>query len=319
MPTLNTVLDRVQQRAQALQPVDVQRRLDQYQYEFSGNAVSMKSFGAEAPPLLLHDHALRQLCSRLKVPYDYLKRCPNPLAWSNLNFWAQDGAHNKESLIRTIQGNQVRAIVSDAYTAFDDVDILPIVADVLDGEVVVVQNMDFANDYTHIRIVFPRENIEVRPGDIVQTGLHLSNSEVGLRAVHIDALIYRLICKNGAVSSESASRTSIRHIGRPERLKDFVRQAVADARMGTQVLAQAFKSSVHEKVSDPHKLIERVSGDGHLSQEQFKRVLASFATEGADATLYGCVNAFTHAAQSEPTFEARYALEKLGTQLLLRR
>lgn len=40
--------------------------------------------------------------------------------------------------------------------------------------------------------------MEVRKGDIVQAGVMISNSEVGLGAVSIQPLVYRLVCTNNS-------------------------------------------------------------------------------------------------------------------------
>ena len=49
----------------------------------------------------------------------------------------------------------------------------------------------------YIKVVNPRLTAEVVPGDIVQAGIIISNSETGLGAVCIQPLIYRLVCSNG--------------------------------------------------------------------------------------------------------------------------
>ena len=93
-----------------------------------------------------------------------------------------------------------------------------------------IEQADFGDEYTHLRILFPRSRAEARAGDIIQTGMHITNSEVGLRAVHIEPLVFRLVCTNGLVRPEGGGRTSIRHVGNPARLKDSVARAIEDAK-----------------------------------------------------------------------------------------
>ena len=64
----------------------------------------------------------------------------------------------------------------------------------------------------YIKAVNPRLQAEVSPGDIVQAGVIISNSEVGLGSVSIQPLIYRLVCSNGMVVNEAAARRN--HVGR---------------------------------------------------------------------------------------------------------
>jgi len=57
-----------------------------------------------------------------------------------------------------------------------------------------------------------RRTTEVRKGDRVQFGVVVSNSEVGLGAVHVDPLVFVLACLNGAVVTDAGLRKF--HIGR---------------------------------------------------------------------------------------------------------
>jgi hypothetical protein len=264
----------------------------------------------------LSDHALGQILTRLGIPAVYFNRCPANLKWAQANHWVQSGRYDKDMMLRLVQGNRVRAALSESYTAFDDIDVIPMIADVLADEDCRIQ-ADFANDFTHVRVTFPRISAEVRVGDVVQAGLHFSNSEVGMRSVHIDSLVYRLVCTNGAVSSEFASRSSIRHVGNPARLKDYIGQAIEDAKCGAHELIRKFKAAVDYAITEPDKLFEAHAQSNNLSQAQLKSALEAFAQNG-DQTLYGAVNAFTEAAQRETSFERRYQLERVGTSLLAR-
>jgi hypothetical protein len=318
MPDMTSIVTQVRARAEKMTPVDVAAQLDRYQYKFEGNTVAMVPFTEGSKPLLMHDLALKQLSARIGVPYQYLKKCPGQLAALNLNYWAQNAPIAKETLFRTVNQNQVRAVLSQNYTALDDQDVIPMLADVLGDDEIQVQAADFGTDATHLRIVFPRTSQEVRVNDVVQTGLHFSNSEVGLRAVRVEALVYRLVCSNGAVRAEATTKTSIRHVGDPKRLKDFIHNAVQDAKSAGEELVRAFKASLEHQLNDPEKFIERVAASGGLTQDQFKSILNGWAVEGSEPTLFGVVNGITRAAQWEPTFEDRYTLERFGTALLNR-
>lgn len=312
------VVAAVQDRHQKLEPVDLVERLDRYQAVFpdEGSAHLLALAGGSDRRLELTDHALGQILARLGIPSQFFDRCPANLRWAIGNHFLQNTQGDKQTLLRLVQGNRVRAALSESYTAFDDNDVVPMVADVLDGEECHIQ-ADFAAEFTHMRIVFPRTATEVRVGDVVQTGLHISNSEVGARAVRIDALVHRLVCTNGLVSTDFASRASIRHVGNPSRLKDYVRQAISDAREGSAELLRQFKASVDHTLAEPERLIERHGREHDLTQAQLKAILEAFAA-GGDQTLFGAVNAVTATAQREPTFERRYEVERVGAALLAR-
>ena len=48
--------------------------------------------------------------------------------------------------------------------------------------------------------------MDVVPGDTVQGGVIISNSEVGLGAVSVQPLLYRLVCTNGMVVNDLGER-----------------------------------------------------------------------------------------------------------------
>ena len=318
LTTLPQLVETVHDRQRKLEPVDRVERIDKYEFRFpEDQAARMVALaGGSDRSLELSDHALGQILGRASVPGQFFRRCPTNLKWAIANHFIQSGGFPKESMLRLVQGDRVRAALSESYTAFDDADVVPMIADVLADEDCQVQ-ADFADEFTHIRVTFPRTDAEVRVGDVVRAGLHITNSEVGSRAVHIDSLVYRLVCTNGLVSSDYASRAWIRHVGNPARIKDYVRQAVADAREGSRELIQRFKASVDHALADPEKLLERHGKEHDLTQGQLQAALAAFAQEG-DRTLFGAVNAITAAARQEPTWERRYQVERVGAALLRR-
>ena len=61
----------------------------------------------------------------------------------------------------------------------------------------------------YIKVVNTRLEAEVVPGDIVQSGIIISNSEVGLGSVSIQPLVYRLVCSNGMVVNDAQTRATM--------------------------------------------------------------------------------------------------------------
>jgi hypothetical protein len=53
---------------------------------------------------------------------------------------------------------------------------------------------ELTEDYMYLKVVNPRLQDEVRPGDVVQAGVSISNSETGRGAVSVCPLVYRLVC-----------------------------------------------------------------------------------------------------------------------------
>ena len=64
----------------------------------------------------------------------------------------------------------------------------------------------------YIKVVNPRLQAEVVPGDVVQAGVIISNSETGQGAVWVKPLVYRLVCSNGMVVDDA--QLGRYHVGR---------------------------------------------------------------------------------------------------------
>jgi hypothetical protein len=317
---LGDLVRNVEERTQRLQPVDYGTKMDGWEYLFEdsnrpGRMVKVVDNPARAQEFELTRRAQCQLLNRLNIPVQYFDRCPAKLKRIQANYWAQNGGYDREVMVRSVQGNRARAILSQSYTPLDDFDVIPMIADLLGDYEVKIERADFSEDYTHLRVLFPRTSAAMRVNDVVQTGLHISNSEVGLRAVHIEPLVYRLVCTNGLVRPEGQGKTSIRHVGNPARIKDTLRNAIEDARDGTQLLVKQFKASIDEEIDDFERLIKATGDRNQLAKYQIQNALDAWMEE-KDATLYGVVNAFTRAAQREESFEDRYQLERVGGSLL---
>jgi hypothetical protein len=314
-PTLDQVVRTARQRREALAPFDATDQLPMYQYRFpDANTPTMERLTGDRV-LRLSPRAETQLLQRAGVPVAFFKRLPENLRWAVANHMVQNTLTERAALIRTVRGDTVRALLTEAYTPLDDVDVVAAVADILGDDDVTIEKLDFSDDATHLRILFPRQATEARAGDVITTGVHITNSETGYRAVHVDALVHRLVCTNGLVRAESGGRTTLRHTGQVDRLKDYMARAIRDARDNAHRLAQEFRASVGRAVADPEELLRAYARDSDMTREQLQAALAAYALE-PDRTLFGAVNAVTRAAQAEATFEDRYQLERLGAQLL---
>lgn len=75
-----------------------------------------------------------------------------------------------------------------------------------------VMSCEVTENRLYLKVVNHRLEMEVRKGDIVQAGVMISNSEVGLGAVSIQPLVYRLVCTNGMVVNDMGERRH--HVGR---------------------------------------------------------------------------------------------------------
>ncbi|MEY8420593.1 DUF932 domain-containing protein [Oscillospiraceae bacterium 44-5] len=119
----------------------------------------------------------------------------------NVNRWLQRAPEQR--MIRTMDG-RARAFLSNRYRRIDNIDIarvtLPIIKEMPDAR---YESCQITDDYMYLKVVNPRLTAKVVPGDIVQAGVVISNSETGQGAVCIQPLIFRLVCSNGMVVNEA--------------------------------------------------------------------------------------------------------------------
>ena len=194
----------------------------------------------------------------------------------------------------------------------------------------------YADPQKSRRITVPEQLLRRFPGDIVQAGVIISNSEVGLGSVSIQPLIYRLVCSNGMVVNEAAARRN--HVGRVTdseenfsvysqatldaedkafvmKIQDTVRAAVEEARfsqiIGKMQEAKAAQMDTH----DVPAVVKLASKEFHITDSESTGVLQRLI-ESNDLTLYGLSNAVTRHSQDVESYDRASELESIGYSIL---
>ena len=149
-------------------------------------------------PMTITGIAHRQIGTHLRIPAAYYDRMreerPDLLAY-NANTWFKQ--ENSQRMLRTLDGS-ARAYLSNRYRRIDNIDIAGVTLPILGGlPDIRFESCQITESRMYIKAVNPRLQAEVSPADIVQAGVIISNSEVGLGSVSIQPLIYRLVCSNG--------------------------------------------------------------------------------------------------------------------------
>ena len=188
----------------------------------------------------------------------------------------------------------------------------------------------------YIKVVNPRLQQEVTPGDIVQAGLIVSNSEVGLGSVSVQPLIYRLICSNGMVVNDAATKRN--HVGRASpaeenfqlysaetleaddhafllKVQDTVRAAVEEAKFSRVVDRMREAKSVPINTANVPEVVRLASRDFGITDSEQAGVL-QYLIEGKDLSLYGLSNAVTRYSQDVSSYDRATDLETVGYSIL---
>lgn len=281
--------------------------------------------------------ARRQLAEKLKIPYAYFDRmrAEHPrLLDHNVNTWLAHESENR--LVRTLDG-QVRAVLSDRYRRLDNIDlaehVLPVLQKLPGAR---FESVELTATRMYLKVITPKVECEVAPGDIVQAGVVVSNSEVGCGMLSVQPLIYRLVCRNGLIAADRSLRKA--HIGRIHdasedvvscfkddtlkaddvafflKVRDMVEMAVSEATF-RQVSAKMQATMGIKLSGDPATTVTVLATRYGLNEAERGGVLRHLV-EGGNLSAYGLVNAVTHFSQEVDNYDRATEFEALGGKLI---
>lgn len=284
---------------------------------------AVQPLGRHRDPLLLRSNGLSNLCTRLQVPVDFLRRLPAPLELAILNWSLSDLERVTPMTLRT-RNEEVQCVVSDRYAPFDPEELVSTLREVLvrHGLLDSVRVRAVATGMTDaLRITFPERTVEAKVGDVTHAGLDISSSSFGRSALHVRGLLYRLVCKNGMRTPEKMGEFSARHVGDTQRLRDFLADAVPSAMAHATGLMDSWRRAVAVQVENLADVIasmrELTLGERELVMNEVKQDSRAPALPES-TSLYSFVNAMTAAAQKVET-SRRLELESMAGGLLVER
>jgi hypothetical protein len=285
--------------------------------------------------------ARRQLADRLKIPFAYFERCRQEqpaLLDRNVNTWLHSEAQGSEHrMLRTLDG-RVRAVLSPRYRRLDNFELAEHVLPMLrELPQVRFESLELTETRLYLKVVTPRVEYEVAPGDIVQAGVAIGNSEVGCGTLSVQPLVYRLLCRNGLIAPERGLRRRT-HVGRLLdgsddsielfkddtlmaddrafflKVRDVVQAAVSEATFVP--VAEKMKATLGITLKgDLVKTVEMLANRYALNDDERGRVLRRLIGD-ADLTGYGLINAVTGASQDVVDYDRATELETLGGRMI---
>lgn len=286
----------------------------------------------------IRDLAHQQIGARVGIPktyYDRMRSDAPDLLSMNVNHWFADKPERR--MVRTMDGD-ARAFLSDRYRPLDNFDLGEVTINTLLDPKLKATIESCALTETRLYIKARTEIItaEIRKGDIVQAGIVVSNSEVGMGTVKVEPFIFRLVCLNGAIANDHSMRKH--HVGRGheggELAEEFFRDETrkADDRAFwmkvKDVVRGSFRKDVFEKIvdsmrratqdeikADPIKAVEVTQRMFGLNESEQGGVLRWLIKEG-DLTRYGMMNAVTRVSQEATDYDRATELERLGGTVL---
>lgn len=313
----------------------------------TGATLSMNNRKTGLVTLLgVNDIAHGQIGSELGIPKAYYEkmRTQNPtLLAENVNAWFSN--EPKVRMVRTLTSDDsgtryARAFLSDRYRRIDNADIFETVYPILKDLNVKFESQEVTDQKLYIKVVNERITKEVKPGDYVQSGIMITNSEVGMGTVTIQPLLYRLVCTNGMIVNDiKTGATKRRHIGRRNtvlnddytlyaddtlladnralmlKIRDTIRNALDEVHFTN--LVEMMHQATEAKITTDNipEMVKLAAPDFGITKNESEGILNHLIREG-DLTLYGLSNAVTRYAQDVKSYDRSTELESIGYDIL---
>lgn len=277
--------------------------------------------------------AHRQIAAHTRIPADYYDRmqaqAPKLLV-DSVNTWFS--AQPTKRMVRTL-GGDVRAFLSNSYQRIENEEIAEVALPVLmDLPGVQITSCEVTERRLYIHAVIPTVQGEVKRGDVVQAGVLITNSEVGLGSVSVSGLAWRLVCLNGMKTQDAYRRN---HVGRRVedneslwaddtkraddravllKVRDMVRNVVDETNFRRQL--SKWQGLTEGSISgDPAKSVEVLAKKVGATEGEKGGILRSLI-QGGDLSRWGIVNAITHQAHSVPSYDRAVEFEAMGGKLV---
>lgn len=279
----------------------------------------------------------RQIGTTLNIPakyYDLMREEKPELLARNVNSWFGDLENNY--MVRSFkypEENIGRALLSAQYRRIDNLlvaeGILPMFAGTDQFEVV---SCEVTERKLYFKIVNHMLRKEVNVGDVVEGGVVITNSEVGLGAVTVHPFVNRLVCTNGMIVTEMGNRKT--HVGKVVtpiegtmqilstetmeaedkafilRLRDAAKVAI-DEEMFQQVVNKLQQSEGQKLTGNPGDVVKLAGKVYDFNKDEQTGILRHLV-EGGDLSKYGLANAITRTSADLKDYDRATEFEEIG-------
>lgn len=283
----------------------------------------------------------RQVASALSIPakyYDLMQKQKPELLATNVNSWL--GSRDTSYMIRTLDygsGQTARAFLSDRYRRIDNLEIAMAVLPIFMGdEQYEVMSSAVTTSHLFLKICFHLKRYEVVPGDWVEFGCVISNSEVGLGAVTIRPFLNRLICVNGCVVNDFGERRH--HVGRQSKAIEDSFELYSDAAIEAEdkafllklqdvakatldesrypMIVGRLQDAVHAPITGKVQDVVELTGKAFSLNQAEQESVLDYLIRGGDMSMYGLSNAVTRASQDVESYDRATELESIGWDII---
>ena len=314
------------------------------------------------------DHALSNIGNHLGIPMSYIEKLRDRARNGDNSLRDQMHSlidHNFNSLLHNPTGKSptrlfrtyrsgidahgrnvtqsVRSAHSNAYMIFDHDHVLRYVKMALktlsQRHAIKFVSNGLTDSRLYIKIVFPDMQAEVKAkqvGDVVEAGIIISNSEIGMGSFVVRQFINRLVCTNGMVLPDYAGGMSRRHVGQRhdigtvnlqrdtivaqqvalgKTLRDNVINCVNEDRF--KAVISKYNESAEDMAGErePEDAMQSLGKKFGLTDEEVKRATRALISDN-DYSRWGFANAVTGLAHKETNYDRATQLQELGGNVI---
>jgi len=202
----------------------------------------------------------------------------------------------------------VRAVVSQGYAAYDNLDLVEDLLATPDFRDLPVLSYHETDRTMRLRFLLDGSEPTLdKPVPIVEAW----NSETGRRSAGLSYGIWKLICTNGLAHYDRSASYRWRHYGDPSRIRRGISSALEEIGARTSGMLVEYDNALEVAIDDAAAWLEETLG-GRISAEQVARSVTALSDETTTpgGLLASVIDAVTLAAQEETSIDAQYDMER---------
>jgi len=340
---LEYVRDQLRRQRLAQNPEDINRQAGQFMVGFRGTTplgFFMSQDGTPGPMWKLDRRALRSLCS-FYLPnrglgfMDALAKLEKGDKTATMVMSQFRETYEKNHLFRTVLGvdghRQVRAVLSNNYPVYDNLQFIEDVMNGLGNRVDEWKVLDYSNRDSRMRVRMLHENDEYRARQIDKPipTISLHNGEVGNSAVRILPGTFTLWCSNGCGNHLPLREQGYaqNHSGKTaENIQENIGHALESTLVTSYGIVKQYNQAMHVQIDEAFGenpafawFQDQVADNDLVSdkiQEQVRHTMENERTVHGRNLLTTVVDAVTYVAHEQMDLAAQDRLERLGGELL---
>jgi hypothetical protein len=238
---------------------------------------------------------------------------------------------DKSQMKLRLVDNRIKGVVPTSYKKFDDHALFWQIYEYLmqtgmDYDIDVLNKDD---EYTRIRFMI--KDIEKNMGsadeggldsDVVQGGFEVTNSEIGMKGIGLNSLVYRLICTNGMMDiiGDDENREifgkrdrDFNPYSRKRKLNNGLDMTITKSSENIQL----FKKTKDIIVENPRQEIDKISNKYKLTKSHNEGIQEAYKKE-QQRNMYGIVNSLSRFGRNfnKSDYKNRSKLEFIANDVL---